>query len=220
MTEIKHIIWDWNGTLFDDAWLCVEIVNRLLAKRGLPIIDEARYQDEFVFPVETYYRNVGFDLAREPFADLADEYMAHYDRRRFECSLQPQARAVVATLSSRGYTQHILSATEQSRLEEMVSHADLRGQFARLVGIGDCLAGGKLDHGKDLVASLGCAVSEIVMIGDTPHDYEVASAIGMACVLIPSGHCSRERIAACGATVLDSVSELPALSASAARGRR
>ncbi|MDH5646585.1 MAG: hypothetical protein OEZ01_11285, partial [Candidatus Heimdallarchaeota archaeon] len=32
-TRYEHIIWDWNGTLLDDAWLCVEIMNSMLAKR-------------------------------------------------------------------------------------------------------------------------------------------------------------------------------------------
>jgi hypothetical protein len=35
MNEItyKHISWDWNGTLFDGAWLCLETMNTLRRKR-------------------------------------------------------------------------------------------------------------------------------------------------------------------------------------------
>jgi phosphoglycolate phosphatase len=33
--KYKHIIWDWNGTLIDDAWLCVDIMNKILEKRNL-----------------------------------------------------------------------------------------------------------------------------------------------------------------------------------------
>jgi phosphoglycolate phosphatase len=212
MRQVKHIIWDWNGTLFDDAWLCVEIINRLLAKRGLSLIDASLYQNEFVFPVEAFYRRVGFDLAQEPFHHLANEYMEHYDRRRAECSLQPGVREVLAMLSTRGCTHSILSATEQSRLEEMLLFTNLRGQFAKLVGIGDCYARGKTDNGRQLVSSLCCEASEIVMIGDTLHDYEVASLMGIECILITSGHCSRERMASCGARVLSNVSDLLALS--------
>ena len=29
----KHAIWDWNGTLLNDTWLCVEVLNGLLAIR-------------------------------------------------------------------------------------------------------------------------------------------------------------------------------------------
>jgi phosphoglycolate phosphatase len=210
---VKHIVWDWNGTLFDDAWLCVEIINGLLTNRGLPPIDEAHYQDSFVFPVEAYYRSIGFDFAEEPFEHLTGEYMEQYDRRRVECGLQPEARTVLAALSARGYTHSILSASEQSRLEKMVLRSGLREQFAELAGISDCYARSKTDRGRRLISDLGCEGSEIVMVGDTLHDYEVASAMGVACILIPSGHCSRERMASCRAQVLYSLSELRDLSA-------
>ena len=39
--KYKHIIWDWNGTLLDDRWLCVEGINKGLIKRKLaPITEE------------------------------------------------------------------------------------------------------------------------------------------------------------------------------------
>jgi phosphoglycolate phosphatase len=208
MGEVKHIIWDWNGTLFDDAWLCVAIMNGLLANRSLPQIDEERYQNAFTFPVETYYRSVGFDFTQEPFERLTKEFMEQYDQRHSECTLQPEVRTVLATLSTRGYTHSILSATEQARLENMVRLTDLREQFAKLAGPNDCYARGKTDQGRQLLSSLGCEPSEVVVIGDTFHDYEVALALGMGCMLIPSGHCSRERLASCGAKVFDKLSDL------------
>jgi len=46
--NFKHIIWDWNGTLFDDAWLCVEITNGLLKKYGLPTMSTDHYQERIL----------------------------------------------------------------------------------------------------------------------------------------------------------------------------
>ena len=48
-----HVIWDWNGTLVDDAWLCVEIINELLARRGLAPITPCKYSAVFGFPLRT-----------------------------------------------------------------------------------------------------------------------------------------------------------------------
>ncbi|NCY21717.1 HAD family hydrolase, partial [bacterium] len=36
LKKYRHLIWDWNGTLLDDAWLCREIMNGQLRRRGLP----------------------------------------------------------------------------------------------------------------------------------------------------------------------------------------
>ena len=49
----KHIIWDWNGTLLDDRWLCVEGINQALVKRDLNPITENKYRENFTFPVKS-----------------------------------------------------------------------------------------------------------------------------------------------------------------------
>ena len=36
---MRHVIWDWNGTLFDDLHIVVESVNASLAELGAPPID-------------------------------------------------------------------------------------------------------------------------------------------------------------------------------------
>ena len=36
LTEYRHIVWDWNGTLLDDTWLCSESLNRLRIGRAEP----------------------------------------------------------------------------------------------------------------------------------------------------------------------------------------
>lgn len=209
MRQYRHIIWDWNGTLFDDAWLCVEIINALLSKRGLPSIDHQRYQQEFDFPVREYYRRVGLDLMREPYEALATEFIAHYDRRWVECRLRPDAHAVVQALAAAGCRQTILSASEQSRLEEMVAiFPELRACFTRVIGVSDYYAVSKLANGQQLIAELGDAPAEVLFIGDTTHDFAVAQAMGVACLLIPSGHQPREKLLRCQARVVESLGAL------------
>ena len=63
--KIKYIIWDWNGTLIDDAWLFVEIMNEELKERMLPQINIQDYRQHFTFPVKKYYERLGFDFQKE-----------------------------------------------------------------------------------------------------------------------------------------------------------
>ena len=44
--KYKHIFWDWNGTLLNDAHVSFEAVNLMLDKRGLPRIKK---QDFLIF---------------------------------------------------------------------------------------------------------------------------------------------------------------------------
>src|ERR1039457_934325 len=76
--QIKHVIWDWNGTLLDDADACVEALNRMLDKRRLPTVDVRQYRDAFTFPVQDYYRTLGFDFTKDDWDAVAREYHKYY----------------------------------------------------------------------------------------------------------------------------------------------
>jgi phosphoglycolate phosphatase len=208
MPAYRHIIWDWNGTLFDDVGVCVDILNDLLRRRGRPPITAAQYADQFGFPVEAFYRAIGFDFEAEPYPDVAHAFMAVYDERRLACGLRAGAREALAAFADLGLAQSVLSAYRQRSLEELVDHFDVRRYFQVLCGLDDHLAAGKLENGRRLAATLACAPAEALLVGDTTHDAEVARAAGLACVLIPSGHQSVPRLTATGAPVLNG---LPAL---------
>ena len=49
----KHIIWDWNGTLLNDAWLFVEIMNGVLDNRNMDTITLEKYR-KILIPNEGY----------------------------------------------------------------------------------------------------------------------------------------------------------------------
>jgi len=203
----RQVIWDWNGTLLDDAWLCVEITNGLLSRRRLPILTRERYQRVFDFPVRDYYRRLGFDLESESFERLGTEFIEEYAARRFECTLQPHARETLEAVRRSGVAQSILSAYQQDSLRELVKYFDLGHYFTRLAGLDDHYARGKLDLGAELLKSLRCRPEEVLLVGDTAHDFEVADALGARCALVTGGHHSHEKLAACGVPVFSCLQE-------------
>lgn len=207
----RYVIWDWNGTLVDDAWLCVEIVNELLGRRGLVPITLREYSETFDFPLCAYYEHLGFDLAREEFAALGDEFNVLYSQRRRECRLREGARAVLAALGCNGIGQSLLSAYDQVSLEEMVAHYGLRSHFAAVAGVDNRLGEGKIERGHQHLAALNCRSDEVLLVGDTLHDIEVAAALGVRCVLLPSGHQSRRRLELGECAVVDGLFAVAAL---------
>lgn len=208
MDSVKHIIWDWNGTLLDDAWLCVEIINTMLAQRSLPSLTHDTYERIFDFPVIDYYRKVGFDYSVEPFEKLSDEFIENYNRRVHECPLRAGAYETLAAGQAHGITQSILSAMKQETLAALVEHYGVRGYFTDIIGLADHHAAGKLELAQQWITAQTLPREKILLVGDTVHDYEVAQVLGVACVQIPSGHHSRARLAACGVPILESLAAL------------
>ena len=207
-SSYKHVVWDWNGTLLDDAWLSVEITNQLLEQRSLPALTPERYREVFGFPLKEYCIRLGFDFAVESFEALSDAFIRMYEARRLECGLQPQAMEVIQALRQAGLELSILSAYRQETLEELIAHFHLEGFFKRLIGVDNDRGEGKLHKGKGWRRELQYPGHQILLVGDTLHDLEVAKAMGVVCVLVPSGHQSRARLEVGGARVMGNLADV------------
>ena len=208
LQKYRHVIWDWNGTLLDDAMLCVEIVNEMLCARGKRAITHGRYMEELVFPVKHFYERLGFDFSVEPFESLASDYIGRYEQRCRKCTLHDHAMDVVRYCKECGIEQSLLSAYHQERLEGMLDFFGLRPFFTRVVGLDDYHAHGKIEQGIRLIAESGFQPGQAVLIGDTTHDYEVAQKAGADCVLFAGGHYLERRLRSCGVPVLSSLDQL------------
>jgi phosphoglycolate phosphatase len=208
MTRYQHILWDFNGTLMDDAWLCLEVMNTMLAQRGLPSLELNHYAEIFDFPVQEYYRRAGWDLEQYPFSGLSDEFMAGYHARKLECGLHDGTRAVLAGLQARGIPQSVISAAEERMVHELLRHYQIENYFIAARGLDNHHAAGKTAIGVQWVRELGLDPGTILMVGDTVHDYEVAQAMGTDCVLVASGHHSRRRLESTGAPVVERLDQI------------
>ncbi|MEC7235404.1 MAG: HAD family hydrolase [Verrucomicrobiota bacterium] len=205
----KHAIWDWNGTLLNDTLLCVEVLNGLLARRGRAMMTTSDYRENFGFPVIHFYEYLGFDADVDTFEQVSREFIRDYEKRWFdECILYQGAREVLSAMTQLGMTHSVLSAAKQEALESGIQHYGIREYFMGLVGANNIYAEGKVAQGKQWIKQLPREPEEVVMIGDTLHDHEVAEAIGTDCILLAHGHHTPERLAATGKRVVQSLGEL------------
>lgn len=205
----KHIIWDWNGTLLNDTWLCVDVLNGLLAKRNREPITEETYRENFGFPVVHFYDYLGFDTGVDSFEKISHEFIGNYEERWLEqCELHFETVEMLSKLSELGHTHSVLSAAKQEALETGIEHFKIRPFFTGLMGTDNIYATGKIDQGRRWIEQLHWDTAEVVLVGDTLHDLEVAEAIGTHCILLTHGHHTPGRLAASGAPVVHSNREL------------
>lgn len=205
---VRHVIWDWNGTMLDDAWLCVELLNGMLTARGLSLITAEEYRHHFGFPIRTFYEQLGFDFDTDPFEDVATEFIHGYEERRLEAKLHEGVIETLAMLQQIPCEQSILSAYSQGTLDSIVQHWNLKKYFSHCRGLSDHYAAGKVELGRQLVLDIDYDPDDIVLVGDTTHDAEVADACGIHCLLVEGGHQSRERLESTGVPVYSSLSAL------------
>ncbi len=206
--KYKHVIWDWNGTLLDDRWLCVEGINQGLLKRGLPIISEKTYRKVFTFPVEKYYKKLGFNFEKEPFEIAGDEFVAYYGKYFSKAILHKDVRYVLNKFYSFNITQSVLSAGKHDFLLQWVTSHNLKKYFLKIIGINNQYAKGKTEQGLSLIKDLPYDKEDVVLVGDTIHDSEVAKSMKINCFLIDHGHVSNERLKSTGRKVFSNLKDI------------
>ncbi|MCX6256286.1 MAG: HAD hydrolase-like protein [Bacteroidia bacterium] len=206
--KYKHIIWDWNGTLLDDVWLCVDVINEMLSSRGLELMSIEKYRRIFDFPVKNYYLEIGFDFNKEPFEKTGIEFINAYTQRQYQCSLQEKATDALKYFSESGFTQSVLSAREHQALIHNLEYYKIKNYFIKISGLNDNFAYGKNDSGIKLIKELNINPVEILFIGDTIHDVEVAREMACDCLLIAHGHQSLERLKTKTNRILPSLNDL------------
>ena len=177
--KYKHIIWDWNGTLLDDYQFCIKIMNQMLKKRGMQEMTESWFLDNFCFPVKDYYLKL------------------HYE-----------ATDILKFFRKKGIDQSLVSASSQKMLDEILQYHNINDYFLKILGTDNHYANGKEALTKDWINELELNPSEILFIGDTIHDKDIADIIGSDCILIAKGHVSKKRLIKTGARVFNELNEI------------
>lgn len=207
---IPYVVWDWNGTLLNDVDVAMAVMDRMLSRRGLPGLGGAeRYREIFTFPVREYYLSAGLDLVREPFEELAVEWTRLYGELSPRCVLFPGAEEVLRELEERGVVQMIASASPQETLERQVEAQDVRERFQALLGLSDIYADSKAGLARRYFQENGIDPAQVIFVGDTLHDWEVAKDAGCSCVLLAQGHQSQRLLSQAGVPVLESIRQVP-----------
>ena len=204
----KLLIWDWNGTILDDADLCLSIENEMLRERKMPEITKEWYLEHFSFPIRAYYEMMGYTFEKESFEALSDTFMARYRQRYAMCPLRRGVTDVLKAVREAGIRQTLLSVTQQDDLFEQASRLGAAPFFSEILGQLDVLGTSKVDRAKRYMEEMNIDPKDALFIGDTDHDVEAAKAVGCPCVLLEGGHQSREVLLRCGVPVLDSAEAL------------
>lgn len=207
----KAIIWDFNGTIISDVDLSVEGLNLLRARRQMDSVSVEQYRARFGFPIQDYYRGIGFDVSDAEYTVLSTEYHDHYFAHMRRCPPHAGITELIAHLAARGVRQAVLSAMYEQELRAALHSLQLDHCFEAIYGLGDLFARSKVERGRQLVAALGLqAAAEILLIGDTDHDIEVAHALGVQPISLTIGHQAGHRFAAHPNPQFETVADLRA----------
>lgn len=204
---MKTIFFDFNGTIIDDLDLCFNILNQMLDESGKEQITIERYKDIFTFPIIEYYKKAGMTFENKSFEDYSHEFIAAYQEASLDCPLHEGIKDVFEKFHKLGYNLVCLSASQIDNLKEQLVHFKIDKYFDAILGISDVYAKSKVEIGLKYMKEKNIDPSSAIMIGDTLHDYEVSTKMGISCVLYDKGHQSRKVLEAAGVKIVSSHEE-------------
>ena len=204
---MKHIIWDFNGTLLSDAQLGVDCDNHVFDTLGLPRITMDDYRAHMTMPVRDFYTSLGVDLNVYKYETISRLWLDRFNRHAIAVGLVDGAMESIMRLKAKGFTQSILSASYEKSLMEQCKGLGLAQHMNMICGLGDESAQKKTDIGRKQLEKLGLRGEDCVLVGDMVADSELADVLGTHCVLVPWGHNSEERLKNTGRRVAHSFEE-------------
>ena len=199
-------IWDFNGTILDDVDVGIRSVNHLLRERGLRTIESREaYRQIFGFPVEEYYRKLGFDFEKEPYEVIAPLWVEQYLKNVKDAPLFDDVKKTVALLRDKGIRQVVLSATEKGMLLSQLTSLGLIDAFEEVLGLDNIHAASKLSLARDWRERHPTETA--IYLGDTDHDCDTARCMNIPCVLITRGHQAPNRLVHFGVPMYETLSD-------------
>jgi phosphoglycolate phosphatase-like HAD superfamily hydrolase len=210
-----HIVWDWNGTLFHDMAAVLGASNAAFATVGLEPLSLQQYRELYEIPIPRFYQRL---LGRVPspseWEALDGAFHDRYRELSVACGLTEGAPALLSEWGAvPGRSQSLLSMYAHEQLVPVVEGFGLTGHFVRVDGRTGASGGRKAGFLAAHLAALGRDLdrSRTVLVGDAVDDAEAALESGIGAVLYTGGSHTREKLAAVGVPVVDTLAEAVAL---------
>jgi phosphoglycolate phosphatase-like HAD superfamily hydrolase len=202
----KHIIWDWNGTLFHDIDAVVAATNAIFQTYRLDPLTADTFRATYTRPIWVAYENLLGRPLREGEWELLDTgYHEHYHQLMSTCDLDVGALAALREWQTAGGTQSLLSKWWHERLVPTVHGFAIDTYFDRVDGLRGTGGGPKSEHMAAHLQALGLDPHDVLVIGDSVDDADAARDVGARAVVYTGGMSSRTALQATGAPVVDSL---------------
>jgi HAD superfamily hydrolase (TIGR01509 family) len=196
---VTLLVWDFDGTLVDSRPLIEAGMAHTLDKLGL----DRALMDEWLkyvgLPLED-----GINRTFGPLGIALEAVLPTYrsfGHAQHEDLIQPfeGMGELVAELRGRGQAMALATSKRRVPLDRQLAAFGWTGVFDPIVTPDD-VASGKPDPESlhRILAITGLGAQDLLMIGDTPFDLDMAAAAGVPSIAVGHGFYSAEALAACG----------------------
>jgi HAD superfamily hydrolase (TIGR01549 family) len=203
--RIRTLLFDWDGTLADSAYLGLIAFEKTFHELGFPF-EHAVYEATYSPNWYSTYEALGLPEERWPVAD--ELWTRHYGEQ--SAPLIDGVGETLLTLRSKGYQLAIVTSGTRSRVCREVEQSVLIDAFSVIVCNEDIV--NKKPHPEGLIQAMtkmNVPASQCAYIGDAPEDIEMGSRGNVMTIGVRSNYPSSSRVLSANPDLyLDRLAEL------------
>ncbi|WP_247513623.1 HAD hydrolase-like protein [Bradyrhizobium sp. 157] len=196
------LVFDWNGTLLDDADALLKTINAILGRFGRPDIDMPTFREQCELPLSVLYRSVGMSEGEAAIVDNDGSAIFHdtYEplaskadlRKGARCILEAARQQAVSTIILSSYiVDPLRSQIRRLRIDDCVS--EVLAFESRATQFKSMCKGERL---RLYMLANNLKPESTFIIGDMPVETDIARDLGLISVSITGGFVSESRLQA------------------------
>lgn len=199
---IKLVAFDWNGTILADMQAVHKADNKVLKSMGAKPVDLKTLQEKYDVPIVKYFISVGVkeETIIENTKLNRKVFYENYEKEAKNARTRSHAKTVLEWMETRGINRIVFS---NNTLESIQGHAKrlrISGYFKEILAAS--LPGLALSSRtknvllKEYVQKNGLKPDELLIVGDTIEEIQIAKSLGSMVCSITHGNCSTRRLKA------------------------
>lgn len=205
----RMIVFDWDGTVMDSAAAIVESIQSAAADLGLPPPPEERARHVIGLGLGDALRHAVPELESDRYEEMVDRYRHHYLSRDHELRLFEGISDLLVDLSGSGLLLAVATGKSRLGLKRALDVSGLNALFHATRCADECFSKPHPQMLLELMAEFALSPDDLLMVGDTSHDLNMALNANVDAVGVAYGAHRRETLVACAPRiVVDSVDEL------------
>jgi len=181
------LVFDWDGTLVDSTSLIAEAILRAADDIGVPVPDRSQASHVIGLGLAAALARVVPGLPQERIPDFAARYRAHYREAEDHIRLFEGAVDMLDTLRARRVRMAIATGKTRAGLARSLRSTGLEGHFSSVRCADQTHPKPHPAMLQELALELAVDRADMLMIGDTSHDLQMAGSAGVAAVGVAYG---------------------------------
>lgn len=187
MKRYSAVVFDWDGTVMDSTHSIVAAIQGACADLGLPVPPAQEAAWVIGLSLESALYRCVPTLTADQMPDFIDRYRVHFLSRDPEIKLFDGITDLLATLQSRQVRLGVATGKSRVGLDRVLTAKQLHGHFHVTRCADESFSKPHPAMLLEIMEMLDIPAEQILMVGDTSHDIQMAAAAGVDSMAVTYG---------------------------------